>query len=87
MNSVRAGRHKAAEAPNDGELRHIAELDQGRGEMGAGGSECACNARFRPRSWWASGYTSGTLAVVLQRAQLRAPRVLGGHLFCMLLAP
>lgn len=40
MNSVRAERHKAAEAPNDGEHRHMGELDQGREEMGAGGSEC-----------------------------------------------
>lgn len=67
LNSVRSGRHKAAEAPSDGGgggvgHRHIGELDRGREEMGAGGLECACNTLLRPppRSWWASGYTSGT---------------------------
>lgn len=50
---------KAEVTPNDG-TQAYGELDQGREEMGAGGSECASNRLLRPRSWWASGFTSVT---------------------------
>lgn len=54
MNSVRAGRPKAAEAPNDRNTGTSGSLT--KGGKRAGSSECSC----RPRSWWASGYTSVT---------------------------
>lgn len=81
MNSVRAGRHSCRSSQRRGARAH----------RGAGPGE------GRDGGWWfgvSDPEAGGPLAthraplvVVLQRAQLRAPRVLGVHLFCMLLAP